>query len=805
MGTAAPNAASPFGVVGAMRWPNWGTFHAPADAVLAAGGGWVREDFVWGLIEPTPGHFQWTATDRIVSTLKQRGINILGIISYSASWATPTSEDDGSPISFYPPDNSKYYWFVRTLVSRYKDSVRHWEVWNEPDNPLFWKPRPDPRQYAELLKTAHRAIKDADPSAKVVSGGVSGNAIPFLEEMLKAGAGNSFDILGLHPYAVPLNPSQARIESHPEVHKMVDVELNKYRAFLQRHGHGNKAIWVTELGWPARNWQLDDQTQADYLAQSYAQMLASGLTERIFWYSFKDESADPKDSWGLIAWGAGKTDLNPKRPALAAYSTAARMLTGTRPAGRVQIAPFQTVEGFEQPGAWVRSFHPLGSFTSGQAAAPHPAREGGAAGKLEYSFTDANQAVDFAPPQPLPIAGKPTRLGIWVVGDSSGNYLSAWLRDKHGELFKVRFGSVTAPADGWRYYEAAVNTYYFDWERALGDPPNGVVNYPVSFIGFRLENTPDHPPGKGTIYVDNLQAYDGQDVSVVRFTRQDGQAVDVLWAPTRTQLSLPTRSDRAEVIQRDGASRTLASSGGTLALEVGNSPVYVVHRPPEQPAGPRYAGADPAGGTGGQQQRTDGTAQSAMCAAYRRAGPLQEEGSLYFPETGHNLRGRFRTYWERNGGLFIFGYPITEEFAGPSSDGKTYVQQYFQRARFEYHPENAPPNDVQLGLLGVWLTAGRTFPRSQPGADNLGTMFFPQTGQSIALFKGWWTRNGGLAVFGYPISPELQERNPSDGKVYTVQYFERNRLEHHPEHAGTPYETMLGLLGTEYLNRQGCR
>ncbi len=97
-GAVAPNAASPFGVAGVMRWPDWGTFGQPADTMLNTGGSWVREDFAWGLIEPRKGQFDWTATDRIVGNLRDRGLNVLGIISYSASWATSTKEDDAASL-----------------------------------------------------------------------------------------------------------------------------------------------------------------------------------------------------------------------------------------------------------------------------------------------------------------------------------------------------------------------------------------------------------------------------------------------------------------------------------------------------------------------------------------------------------------------------------------------------------------------------------------------------------------------------------------------------------------------------------
>ena len=211
----------------------------------------------------------------------------------------------------------------------------------------------------------------------------------------------------------------------------------------------------------------------------------------------------------------------------------------------------------------------------------------------------------------------------------------------------------------------------------------------------------------------------------------------------------------------------------------------------------KYAGAAPPPGS----KPAPGT--SPLCQAAQRADEVKSSESRYFPETVHNLSGAFRRYWDQNGGLFIYGYPITEEFNAPSTGGKVYKQQYFERARFEYHPENTPPADVQLGLLGVWSTQGRTFSRGgQPGDAQVS--FFPETGQSLGLFKGWWASNGGLAVFGFPISGEVEEKSPTDGKTYKVQYFERNRLEYHPENKGTQHEVLLGLLGTEYLAKQGC-
>ncbi len=75
---------------------------------------------------------------------------------------------------------------------------------------------------------------------------------------------------------------------------------------------------------------------------------------------------------------------------------------------------------------------------------------------------------------------------------------------------------------------------------------------------------------------------------------------------------------------------------------------------------------------------------------------------LYFSQTGHTLSYGFKNYWEANGGLALFGYPISEEFQEATPQG-IFTVQYFERNRFEFHPEKQPPYSVELGLLGTQL------------------------------------------------------------------------------------------------------
>ncbi len=177
----------------------------------------------------------------------------------------------------------------------------------------------------------------------------------------------------------------------------------------------------------------------------------------------------------------------------------------------------------------------------------------------------------------------------------------------------------------------------------------------------------------------------------------------------------------------------------------------------------------------------------------------------YFPQTGYVVGYAFLTFWNTNGGATIFGYPLTNEVLDNASQLSV---QFFERSRFEYHPEAAgTPQLVQLTNVGRIITAGRTDPRydsafpPQPlvpaGADR---SYFVQTQHAIGgQFKKFWDQNGGTFTFGYPISEETIEPNPTDGVAYTVQWFERARFEFHPESDGTPYAIQLGQLGRQLL------
>jgi plastocyanin len=184
-----------------------------------------------------------------------------------------------------------------------------------------------------------------------------------------------------------------------------------------------------------------------------------------------------------------------------------------------------------------------------------------------------------------------------------------------------------------------------------------------------------------------------------------------------------------------------------------------------------------------------------------------------FPETDQCIEGRFAAYWVQNGGLAVFGFPVTVAADEPNRDtGNTYLTQWFQRNRFEMHPESTAPYDVQLGRLGDdrLRQLGRDW-RNEPrdAGQQSNCLWFDQTGQNVCTdFRSYWESHGlefdgssgtsyaeSLALFGLPLTTPKMETNQSGDTVLT-QWFERARFELHPNNPPA-FRVLLGLLGTE--------
>jgi uncharacterized protein YkwD len=171
--------------------------------------------------------------------------------------------------------------------------------------------------------------------------------------------------------------------------------------------------------------------------------------------------------------------------------------------------------------------------------------------------------------------------------------------------------------------------------------------------------------------------------------------------------------------------------------------------------------------------------------------------SRYFSTTGQNISGSFLDYFDRNGGVRVFGYPIT-----PAVTENGRQVQYFERQRFELHSEYAGSDyQVLLGRLGASAAPASELNRyAQPFAPSSNRVYFTESRHSLSgAFLGFWKANGSIRILGYPVTEPFTEGG------YLVQYFERARMEYHPEKAGAGYGVELGLLGKRYLDSLNSR
>ena len=209
-----------------------------------------------------------------------------------------------------------------------------------------------------------------------------------------------------------------------------------------------------------------------------------------------------------------------------------------------------------------------------------------------------------------------------------------------------------------------------------------------------------------------------------------------------------------------------------------------------------------------------------VLASLLSSAPAAAADERCFTETGFCISGRFRAFWEQQGGLAVFGFPVTAPRTEVNREsGQPYLTQWFERVRFELHPEQAQPYDVLLGRIGDDRLQGtgvswQNLPKAS--GPQAGCLWFAETGHNVCDqgpdlgFKHYWQTHGlldpllddrgrSLALFGLPLSEATTEINPTDGQPYLAQWFERGRFEWHPEQADPQYRVLLGLLGKEVL------
>ena len=252
----------------------------------------------WSELEPAPGQFEWSGLDATAAAAAAHGVKLMPVVSGSPAWVAPEQYD--------PPlgagQREAWQEFLRELVRRYGPAgsfwlgqpsrlpIRRWQIWNEPNYPVFWKPRPSAIDYVHLLRLSSAAIHGVDPKAMVVAAGlapIEHQPPPwkFLQAMYAVrGARRAFDAAALHPYTNTIAG--------------LTYSVSSARRVMAQAGDGSKPLFVTELGVSSAGgtpFDLGLEGQASFLEGSLDKLAKQRRRWHIggvYWFTWADSTAE---------------------------------------------------------------------------------------------------------------------------------------------------------------------------------------------------------------------------------------------------------------------------------------------------------------------------------------------------------------------------------------------------------------------------------------------------------------------------------------------------------------------------------
>lgn len=251
----------------------------------------LRISFGWDAIESQKDKYDWLFWDDFVRiAVDDYGITLIPYICYTPQWISSGSSDTMFFWHYPPVDYEQFGKFMKALVNRYKDRIKTWELWNEPDISIYWKGSVS--DFARLIKIGSQAVREADPQAKVVLGGIAYNPSFILELFRDHGVSPYVDIVNMHNYYETWHRNP--------VEKIVDY-VNEVYEVVWRYGNG-QSLWMAEVGYSTfrKNGYVSSSYSAFYdyehtpsyqavdLFKRLALVLSTEKIAAIAWYELKD-------------------------------------------------------------------------------------------------------------------------------------------------------------------------------------------------------------------------------------------------------------------------------------------------------------------------------------------------------------------------------------------------------------------------------------------------------------------------------------------------------------------------------------
>jgi polysaccharide biosynthesis protein PslG len=280
----------------------------------------------------------WRTLDRFVGEATKRGFDLLPVVLRTPEWArrhkkvlasTPTAAGRKAYANFMAALVNRYghdgtFWADHPYVL--KRPIERWQVWNEPNGPVFWAEQPGLPDYVKLLKEAAPAIREADPEAQIVLAGLFGKAWKPLRRLYIYGARDYFDYAAVNPFSFKVSNVMYIIE--------------RARDIMHLRGADDTPLLVTELSWPSAKgktknpygFEVTERGQAQRIRESFAAIAAERRKlniDGLFWSTWVsyDRRKDQSFDYAGLRRIKGKKVVN--KPAYHAFKSVVGNLTGS--------------------------------------------------------------------------------------------------------------------------------------------------------------------------------------------------------------------------------------------------------------------------------------------------------------------------------------------------------------------------------------------------------------------------------------------------------------------------------------------
>jgi len=265
------------------------------DLMQRIGVKWVRSIWRWDKMEWSKGQFEHALLDFVVAEAWKRDIRIVPALATTPRW-TSTAPPDEPAFRIYPPRLADWETFVHHIVNHFKQQIKYWEVWNEPN--VFSRWHGTVEDYFHLQRATFRSARRADPSSKILLGAFAQSGHAYLDQLLRLGAKDYFDILSCHPY-----PGKGGTDK-------IEYMVDRLRLVLADHGCEDRPIWFTEVGW--KDEDAGSAAERNRWVNNLYGRSFGGAVEKRFWFVFDTWSRQPvQGGFALVNYREGKWELTP--------------------------------------------------------------------------------------------------------------------------------------------------------------------------------------------------------------------------------------------------------------------------------------------------------------------------------------------------------------------------------------------------------------------------------------------------------------------------------------------------------------